>query len=92
MRPPRLKPESLVIGLCLVTLGSLWILSNLGRIEMLPVVRTWWPSVLILWGLLELLDSFASRGDATPGRRGSGALGEEAGRGREEDPREAEGA
>lgn len=63
MRPPRLEPESLAIGLCLVALGSLWMLSNLGRVEMLPVVRTWWPSVLILWGLLELLNSFASRMD-----------------------------
>jgi len=76
VRPPRLKPESLVIGLCLVTLGSLWILSNLGRVEMLPVVRTWWPSVLVVWGLLELLNSFASRSDEARGRSESGALGE----------------
>ena len=76
MRPPRLKPESLAIGLCLVALGSLWILSNLGRIEMLPVVRTWWPSSLVVWGLLELLDSFASRDDQARDRSESGALGE----------------
>ncbi len=63
MRPPTLKPESLVIGLCLVAMGFLWMLSNFGRLELLPVVRTWWPSVLIVWGLLELWNSFTSRAE-----------------------------
>jgi hypothetical protein len=76
VRPPRLKPESLAIGLSLVALGFLWILSNLDRVDMLPVVRTWWPSVLIVWGLLELLNSATSRDDGTRGQRESEALGE----------------
>jgi hypothetical protein len=44
------------LGVCLVALGVLWTLGNLGRIEMLPVLRTWWPLSLALWGVLELVD------------------------------------
>jgi hypothetical protein len=39
-----------------VALGVLWTLSNLGRIEILPALRTWWPLSLALWGVLELAD------------------------------------
>jgi hypothetical protein len=44
------------LGVCLVALGVLWTLSNLGRVEMLPVLRTWWPLSFVLWGVLELVD------------------------------------
>jgi hypothetical protein len=44
------------LGICLVALGVLWTLGNLGRIEMLSVLRTWWPLSLALWGVLELAD------------------------------------
>ena len=54
---PRLRPEPLVVGLALVALGALWTLANLGRVDMLLTVRTWWPSILVVWGLLELYDS-----------------------------------
>jgi len=56
-----LKPESLVLGLSLVALGSLWTLSNLGRIDLLSTLRTWWPTTLIVWGALELIGSLARR-------------------------------
>ncbi|HEX9189352.1 MAG TPA: hypothetical protein VGB87_19900 [Vicinamibacteria bacterium] len=46
----------MTLGVCLVALGVLWTLANLGRIEILPVLRTWWPLSLALWGVLELLD------------------------------------
>jgi hypothetical protein len=50
------SPEGLTLGIGLVTLGVLWTLANLGRLELLPVLRTWWPSALVLWGVLELAD------------------------------------
>ncbi len=56
------SPEGLTLGVCLVALGVLWTLSNLGRVELLPVVRTWWPASLVLWGLLELADLLLRRG------------------------------
>ena len=42
-------------------LGVLWTLSNLGRLELLPVLRTWWPLSLVLWGVLELADLIVRR-------------------------------
>lgn len=56
-----LKPESLVLGLSLVALGLLWTLSNMGRLDLLSTLRTWWPTALIVWGALELIGSFARR-------------------------------
>jgi hypothetical protein len=44
------------LGVCLVAVGVLWTLSNMGRLELLPALRTWWPLSLVLWGVLELLD------------------------------------
>jgi hypothetical protein len=55
-----IKVEGVVVGLCLVALGTLWLLSNLGRVEMFPILRTWWPLALVVWGLLEL-GAFATR-------------------------------
>jgi hypothetical protein len=49
------------LGVCLVALGVLWTLSNLGRIEILPVLRTWWPLSLALWGVLELVELLIRR-------------------------------
>jgi hypothetical protein len=50
----RVRVENLVFGLCLTTLGVLWILGNVGRIDFLGVVHVWWPLSLIVWGLLEI--------------------------------------
>lgn len=50
------SPEGLTLGICLVTLGVLWTLANMGRLELLPVLRTWWPVSLLLWGVLELVE------------------------------------
>ena len=50
------SPEGLTFGVCLVALGILWTLANMGRLELLPVLRTWWPTSLVLWGVLELVD------------------------------------
>jgi hypothetical protein len=48
-------------GVCLVTLGVLGTLANLGRVELLPLLRTWWPLALVLWGALELVDLWLRR-------------------------------
>jgi len=50
------SPEGLTFGVCLVALGVLWTLANMGRLELLTTLRTWWPLSLVLWGALELVD------------------------------------
>lgn len=56
-----LKVEKLVLGLGLVGLGTLWLLSNLGRLDLLETLHRWWPSLLLVWGLLELAVSARAR-------------------------------
>ncbi len=58
------RAEGLVLGLLLVAVGVLWTLSNLGRIELLTTLRTWWPLALVVWGLVELA-ALAVRGKGT---------------------------
>jgi hypothetical protein len=57
-----LKVEKLVLGLGLSGLGTLWLLSNLGRLDLLETLHRWWPSLLVVWGLLELAESARARG------------------------------
>jgi LiaF transmembrane domain len=71
------SPESLTLGLLLTALGVLWTLSNFGVLEMLPLLRRWWPLSLLAWGVLELWAARQERSergpgegaDARPGRR-----------------------
>jgi hypothetical protein len=49
-----IKVETLVLGLWLVGLGTLWTLANLGRLDLLETLRRWWPSLLVVWGALEI--------------------------------------
>jgi hypothetical protein len=59
------SPEGLTLGVGLVGVGVLWTLSNLGQVDLLHALRTWWPLLLVLWGGLELVDLMmrrASRG------------------------------
>lgn len=49
-----LRVDALVFGASLIALGILWTLSNLGRLDLLPALRRWWPLVLVVWGALEL--------------------------------------
>jgi hypothetical protein len=58
------RAEGLVLGFILVAVGVLWTLSNLGRIELLTTLRTWWPLALVVWGLVELA-AVAIRGKGT---------------------------
>ncbi len=65
MSRPNFNPEGLTLGIGMIAIGVLWTLSNLGRVDLLYTLRTWWPLALILWGGLELADlgirRFASR-------------------------------
>jgi LiaF transmembrane domain len=56
--------EGLALGICLVAVGVLWLLSNLGRLDLLDTLRTWWPLGLILWGGLELASFYTARSAA----------------------------
>jgi hypothetical protein len=55
------RVESFVLGLCLLALGVIWTLANLGQLELLPTLRTWWPTSLVLWGVAELVHSLAAK-------------------------------
>ena len=55
----RVSTEALVLGLGLVALGVLLLLSNLGKIELLTTLRTWWPAMLVVWGVVELANAWA---------------------------------
>ena len=37
MNRPAFSPEGVTLGVCLVALGVLWTLSNLGRVELLDL-------------------------------------------------------
>ena len=53
------RVESFVLGVCLLALGVIWTLANLGQLELLPTLRTWWPTSLVLWGAAELVQSLS---------------------------------
>ena len=58
------SPEGVTFGVSLVVLGVLGTLANLGKLELLPLLRTWWPLTLVLWGVLELADLWIRRSDS----------------------------
>lgn len=70
------SPEGLTLGLLLTALGVLWTLSNLGVLEMLPLLRTWWPVSLVTWGLLELLAARRAASAPEPRERDSDPAGQ----------------
>jgi hypothetical protein len=53
--------EGIVLGLALLGLGTACLLANLGRVDLLTTLRTWWPLTLIVWGALELYQALAAR-------------------------------
>ena len=57
-----LNLEALVLGIALVALGVIWMLANLGRLDLLDTLHRWWPSILVLWGALALARALARRG------------------------------
>lgn len=58
---PGFRVEGFVLGVCLLALGVTWTLANLGQLELLPTLRTWWPASLVLWGAAELTQSLAAK-------------------------------
>lgn len=57
-----LRIEGIVLGLGLFGLGVACLLANMGRVDLLHTLRTWWPLTLIVWGGLELYQALAARG------------------------------
>jgi len=66
MSRPAFSPEGLTLGVCLTAVGVLWTLANVGRLELLPTLRTWWPLSLVVWGVLELTDLVVRRSSRRP--------------------------
>jgi hypothetical protein len=60
--------EALVAGIALIALGVVWMLANLGHLDLLDTVHRWWPSILVLWGALALARALARRNAAGGGR------------------------
>jgi hypothetical protein len=56
-----LRVEKVVLGLGLLGLGVLWTLANFERVDLLEELRRFWPTLLIVWGALEVAVSFARR-------------------------------
>mgnify|MGYP003514750169 CR=1 FL=1 len=56
-----LRPEGLTLGLMLVAVGALALLSNFGKVDFLETVRAWWPLSLLVWGVLEVVQSLTRR-------------------------------
>ena len=63
-----LKVERIVVGMALIGLGVLLTLANFDRIDLLGALRRFWPSLLIVWGALEVAVSFARRPSQGVGR------------------------
>jgi cell wall-active antibiotic response 4TMS protein YvqF len=51
----RFKPEALVLGLTLIGVGVVWMLANAGLVDLLATLHAWWPMILVVWGVLELV-------------------------------------
>lgn len=50
-------PERVVLGLACIGVGTVWLLANLGWVDMLGTLRRLWPSLLVIWGALELYNT-----------------------------------
>ena len=64
------RPVSIFTGLVLLLFGALFLLHNFrGDLGIGHMFRTWWPLLLILWGLIKLCERMAAqRQGATPPR------------------------
>jgi hypothetical protein len=67
------KIEGVVLGLALLGLGIVCLLANLGKVDLLTTLRTWWPVTLVVWGALELYQAFAARRERDLQAAGPGA-------------------
>ena len=62
------RPEVLVLGLSLIAVGVAWLLGNSGRIDLLATLRAWWPLILVVWGVLELVAFALARNERRSSR------------------------
>jgi len=56
------SPEAFGFGVFLATVGGVFLLSNLGVVEAIPLLRKIWPGFLVVWGIAEIAASRASQG------------------------------
>jgi len=48
-------PEAFGFGVFLATVGLIFLLSNLGLVEAIPLLRKIWPGFLVVWGVAEIV-------------------------------------
>ncbi|MCR4403454.1 MAG: cell wall-active antibiotics response protein [Firmicutes bacterium] len=62
------RVHSILLGLLVIALGAVWLLRNLGLVEadIGQIIGTYWPALLIVWGL----DAISSAFSPSPGREG----------------------
>jgi hypothetical protein len=56
------SPEAFGFGVFLATVGSVFLLSNLGLVEAVPLLKKIWPMFLVVWGAAEIVASRTSPG------------------------------
>ena len=63
---PGFKVETFVFGVCLLALGICWTMANLGMLDLLKTLRTWWPASLVVWGVAELANTLGNASRRQP--------------------------
>ncbi len=56
------SPEAFGFGVFLATVGAVFLLSNMGMVEAIPLLKKIWPLFLVVWGVAEIAASRASEG------------------------------
>jgi len=54
------SPEAFGFGVFLATVGLVFLLSNIGLVEAVPLLRKIWPGFLVVWGVAEILAATAT--------------------------------
>lgn len=49
------SPEAFGFGVFLATVGLVFLLSNLGMVEAIPLLKKIWPGFLVVWGVAEIM-------------------------------------
>lgn len=55
------SPEAFGFGVFLATVGAVFLLSNLGVVEAIPLLKKIWPMFLVVWGVAEIVASRPSQ-------------------------------
>lgn len=63
------SPEAFGFGVFLAGVGLVFLLSNLGFVEAIPLLRKIWPVFLVIWGVAEVVSSTPSGGSQGGGDR-----------------------